>query len=518
MPKPLLLHRPAGVYVRFLVPADLRGHVGSRFIVRSVHERGDAARLVAAIMGLALSQAFQAIRVGRMVDVKKLLDGLGQGNNLREWTLEGVRLPNGVNIDRLQADGPQDQESLERFIARLGIGGNVPAVAPPTGQPQANSGPLLSKASADYLGDLGRAIKRGELEEKTKTESAHSLRLLAGVLAADKPVGDINTDDIRAFFDAVLIWPKRASQREPYKGKMVQEVLTLVRANPEPPPAAWTVDKHRQRLSAFFNQQIKAGHLSKNPVHGMAGLDKPDPDEDSGRPFTPVELSAIFEPKRFAAWAKKYPHRWFGSMLGLYSGARVNEVGQLEIADVEQVDGVWGFAVRKNREKGKKTKNKPTRRFVPIAKPVLDAGLLDYIEDAKAAGHSRLFPNLPNSTGLGFGRQLSRQFIDYLRNQCGITEEGSGFHYFRHTIASALDGLISPKTLTQITGHKRKSDHDESSVINDFYIKKTLPQRQAALALFKPDVALPAYTRGQFKRALRDAPVEWVRKRDGESS
>ncbi len=32
-------------------------------------------------------------------------------------------------------------------------------------------------------------------------------------------------------------------------------------------------------------------------------------------------------------------------------------------------------------------------RIVPIAKPLLDAGFLEFVEDMKATGHPRLFPS-----------------------------------------------------------------------------------------------------------------------------
>jgi hypothetical protein len=47
MPKPLLLKRRSGLYVRFLVPGDLQGQIGSRFILRSLQgARADGARLI----------------------------------------------------------------------------------------------------------------------------------------------------------------------------------------------------------------------------------------------------------------------------------------------------------------------------------------------------------------------------------------------------------------------------------------------------------------------------------------
>ncbi len=83
--------------------------------------------------------------------------------------------------------------------------------------------------------------------------------------------------------------------------------------------------------------------------------------------------------------------------------------------------------------------------------------------------------------------QMSKQFCAYLRGH-GIQEEGSGFHYFRHTLASFLDGKGSEKTIVYITRHKRKGAGEESSIIHDFYIKKTLSDRKAAIDLFTPNI------------------------------
>lgn len=60
--------------MRFLVPIDLRRQIGSRFLIRPLHLRlGDAARLVSAYTGMALSNAFQALRQGKPVDLDEVL-------------------------------------------------------------------------------------------------------------------------------------------------------------------------------------------------------------------------------------------------------------------------------------------------------------------------------------------------------------------------------------------------------------------------------------------------------------
>ena len=176
-------------------------------------------------------------------------------------------------------------------------------------------------------------------------------------------------------------------------------------------------------------------------------------------------------------------------------------MAQLRVADIETVDGVPGFHVRVAAE-GQSVKNKNSRRFVPFALPVLEAGILAYWLEAREAGHERLFPNLPNSTGLGFGRQLSRQFTTHIKRQ-GVDEKGQGFHGFRHTIADRLDEAgASEAAIAAITGHARGQ-----SVLQRHYIdRRTLPDRVRTLALFRPPVSLPAYTPGQFDDALKAAP------------
>ena len=226
--------------------------------------------------------------------------------------------------------------------------------------------------------------------------------------------------------------------------------------------------------------------MEKSPITArMLKVDTSD--EATGRPFTDDELLKIFGDD-FLKWAAKYPHRRWGPILGLYSGARVTEVAQLYVADIEQIEGVWGFHVN-DRFAGQKIKNKASRRFVPLAQPVLDSGFLAFHNEAKEAKQLRLFPDLPNSTGLGYGRQLSRQFSSHLK-KLGV-EDGVAFHAFRHTMATRLNRAKKSELETaRITGHTVTG-----SVLSKHYIdEQTLPERVDTLAAFKVPVTLPIYT------------------------
>lgn len=510
LPKPLLISRSAGLYARFFVPTDLRALIGSRYLVRSLgNRRGDHARLVAAMMGMALCSAFDAMRKGMTVDLDELLEKVRSGA-IKELTLSDVTLPDGTRIAQAQLDTPADAamfadlmdrsrqvEPSEVTSARVAKRRDQMRSASQSISSHAPNALMLSKAMADHLSDLTGA----RLHQKTVLESRHTLRLFAGIIGEDVPVASLTQDHVRAFFEGVRYWPSNATKRPAYRDLSVPEVIKLAKRNDEPEPAAWTMAKHRQRLSVFLVSLVEGKHLAVNPLAGIRAISTPD-SEDTGSPFTDAELKAIFDPVEFPKWALKYPHRWFGPILGLYSGARVNEIAQLRLEDIETIDGVPGFFVRKVGKK-QSVKNKHSRRFIPLAQPVIDCGFLDYVKEAREAGLERLFPDLPNSTGLGYGRQLSRQFSVYIKRQ-GVSEKGQGFHGFRHTIASKLDEAgVSASAIGALTGHGTGQ-----TVLEKFYIdRRSLPDRVATLAKLTDLPLLPVYERTQFKNNLNHKTV-----------
>ncbi len=522
MPKPLLLARPSGLYARFLVPKDLRTAIGSRFLVRPLHAvKGDRARLVAASMGMALCEAFNAMRQGAEVDLKKALEA-AQAEGRRDLILKDVQLRNGTRVAEAQLETFQDVDMLERLMRlaetdplAAAVAGYVPTAPTPVPAPV---GPLLSECIAKHL----ERLEGAKLDRRTIMDSQHTLRLLLGVIG-DLPAAALAEDHVQAFLGAVEHWPRHATKKPAYRDLSVLEVIERAKASGEPPPKNGTLTKHWDRLAVFVGYLQTMAVLRHNP---MAGLTPPDErhsemEPDTGRPFTPKELQAVFGPA-FLPWASKYPHRFWGPLLGLYSGARVTEVAQLRVADVMHVDGVPGFLVT-TKAKGNKVKNPNSLRFVPLAQPVLDAGFLAYVEEVRAAGLERLFPDLPNSTGLGLGRQLSRQFSTYIKRQ-GIEEEGMGFHAFRHYFITHLDRALAATgmemgdrdvAIGRITGHAKPPQ----SVLRKVYVDReglavpaavqpeTLPKRVETLAMFTAPVVLPAHAPGQFADNLKRAAV-----------
>lgn len=207
MPKPLLLARPAGLFVRFLVPADLREQVGSRFIVRSLRGlRGDPARLAAAVLGVALSQAFEALRRGGdVVDIKKILDDAqraASSGSMREWTATGVQIGR-VSLGTVQVNGEQDARDFADTVKALlshpdnqvdvaSIGQVRPEERAVSTHPEPALEHLLLDEIDGHLADL----ERRRLHPDTITESKHALRIFAA-LTGNIPVRCIKATHVR---------------------------------------------------------------------------------------------------------------------------------------------------------------------------------------------------------------------------------------------------------------------------------------------------------------------------------
>lgn len=267
MPKPLFLHRRAGLYVRFRVPADLLSVVGSRFLVRPLKMvKGDRARLVAETMAVALSEAFGQMRQGIVVDLKKALEA-ARSEGRRDLTLGEVTLPNGAVFRNVQIDNEQDERQFRAIVREASATTVRPtrSIAAATPKAATKKEDLLSHQMEVHIKDLVRAGR----EKKTVLDSRHSLRLFLGIVG-DKAAADVSSDDCRLFFDEVQFWPRNASKIPGYKDLSVRDIIQQGKETKVAPPAGHTMSKHRQRLSAFFNFLINEERLAKSPLKGIS--------------------------------------------------------------------------------------------------------------------------------------------------------------------------------------------------------------------------------------------------------
>lgn len=384
---------------------------------------------------------------------------------------------------------------------------------------------LLSVEVADYLADM----KRRRLRSATIEKNDHHFRLLR-VATGDIPVDQIQPRHIQKFWDVLRWWPSQVGSNRIYLGKTDEEIFRMGEASNRKPRADATVDVAISMMSTFFNHLVRRGVISLSPMASFSAPKRSLVKKKKARAeFSAEELATIFDYAIFVPWAKKAPHLWWGPMIGLYTGARVSEVAQLKVSDVVFDCGVWCFQIQVTEDEDgvvrQEAKGESSLRTVPIAQPLLDAGFLDFLEDAKAGGHPRLFPQLRRGkskstgedNGTSYGAALGRVFSQQLKRIMPI-EKGRAFHCFRHTLITQLRIARVPlEDIASITGH---SDGDglpaplqfktmQSHYIHmpDEVVRATQVQ---TLAIFDPNVALPKYVRGQFAHCFGPHAKQYV--------
>lgn len=464
--KPLLLRRPSGLVVRFLLPLDVRAHLGQRFVVRRVSPDLPWARLEAAALGVALDQAVKRWRRGDSVDLKKALEAAQRSS--KDFTIQKVTLPSGAVLEGVEV---ADDADAQRFRSATGL--DAIGVMPP---PRASTSRRLSEQIERHLADMKRAGRHA----KNLLDTKHSMRIFIEVVG-DKRLDEVRPDDVRTFLDALEVWPANAHKLKQFKDKTATEILKAVKGYDGERLQERTKQKHRDRLATFFNACEREGLLATVPPHrALPRRAKSTGSKVTRQPFKAEEVARIFGPT-WPKWSAKWPHRKWVPLLALFTGARLNELSQLYKDDFVKEGGVMGFWIR-DRRPDQRLKNETSRRFVPLPSRLLELGLLDYVNELPK--DSRLFPRLKFSQTSGYGDAVGDQFGRYL-DSIHMKEKWLTFHSFRHTLISRMSselGIAKP-IITTITGHKFEDNSAFEGYVHESQVAQMLPalERHAKL-------------------------------------
>ena len=200
-----------------------------------------------------------------------------------------------------------------------------------------------------------------------------------------------------------------------------------------------------------MNFAIDEGYVDRNPFRGLKVADDVHP-RDKRNPFTNKQLRQIFDAPLYRGCVNdqggydqsgpNYPRRgrfWI-PLIALYSGMRLNEICQLDLADVKTVGGVECFSVTPESARGgkdKKVKTMSSRRLVPIHTKLIEIGFLNYVADRRRQASIKLFPELPISATGYFSDPFSKWFVRFLI-KCGAARDKTSFHSFRHCFRDAM--------------------------------------------------------------------------------
>lgn len=449
-----LSRRGARYYIRRVVPTDLIAHLGRREIVRSLgtSDRREGERLC----------RLEAVKLDHLFDIARqelkslpLSEGIATRPDAAiqfaydRWA-DGAREQNAnEREDGYEARTPYREAllDLERDrndaaeVARIrGGAATIRAVPPPTpnripqGQGRTSLGVVIDQWVAE----------RAPLP---KTIAAHiAVANWFHERIGRMPVEEISRADIMAF-----------------KASMIASGVSTP-----------NVKSKLSRLSTLLNFAKNNSIIPSNPAAGVTVFDKVGDDEKRVE-FSLEALAAIFTSPVYAT-DDRPPHgkgeaAYWLPILALYSGARLNELGQLRPGDIKQVPYVgaddddksaWVISLVFDAADGIRLKNKGSRRIIPIHPVLVSLGFIEYVEGARAAGWTRIFPELKANIYGTVTAKWSEWFSGHLRTVCGVTDKRMVFHSFRHTFSHYCRAAeVNDGVLRRLEGHSLRDISDK---------------------------------------------------------
>jgi len=340
------------------------------------------------------------------------------------------------------------------------------------------SGPvhILTDVAAEFMAEQKKAES---WVRRTEDQKKQHLELLDEILGSGIDIAKLSSVDVQHVKKTLLIYPRNRNKTGATRNLSIEELSKL---NGYEKLSVRTINTYLQTYAGLFSWAKKNRYVSENLFDGASVKESKKQAEAAKRgAFLQDQIDLMLREllQNERGLINKDYQKW-GSLIGLYTGARLNEICQIELSDIKEDAGIWYFDINDEGDK-KHLKNSASRRWVPIHDRLLELGLLGYADALRARGETRLFPEFSLSEKEGYGRALGRWFNDRFLVQLGIKSKGLVFHSFRHgMITKLLQAGVEENLAKAIVGHTRQG------VTQKHYFKQgyTLAQMQEALRNF----------------------------------
>lgn len=321
----------------------------------------------------------------------------------------------------------------------------------------------LKAAIEQFLGERRRL---GEVKPKRLMDYEAALRVLETHFGPDTPVGSIRKQQLGEVRQLLTKLPPNYSKL--FRGLGLAEIARTAEERGLPSLAPQTINtKYLAIYDAFFEWAVSCGYAAENPAHGVR-ISKAKRRNSYGT-FTVAQLNAIVKAPLYTGCLSEThiyepgscrvrDHRFWLPLIGMFTGARLNELCQLRLEDVKVVDGIWCFWIAGEGDKTVKTD--AANRLVPLHPELHRLGLVDYVEALRRRGEKQLFPEIEKGAGGYASDKPTKWFARFLRKTLGaetVEREHLVFHSFRHTVKDAMrEAGIDERMQDALIGHENK--------------------------------------------------------------
>ncbi|WP_166430647.1 tyrosine-type recombinase/integrase [Polymorphobacter arshaanensis] len=306
-------------------------------------------------------------------------------------------------------------------------------------------GPTFGEAYDRYINDPTKGWS-----DRTRESYVTCRKVATSVIGASTPMADISRTHIREFVEVLRLLPKNAAKRFPTLSP--RQAADLMRHEKAPSLISTAnANTYLTSLSTFINWSVNEELLHRNPARGLRLPDQ-TAKRDKRHPFSVDQLRLIFHAplyvgclngeRGYAIPGSEYPQnaRYWVPLLALHTGMRLNEICQLDVADIESLDGIPCISVRSESLVGsrdKRLKTAASRRIVPIHRTLVELGFLAYVADQGRGQQTKLFDEIEPGPKGARSVAFSKWFTQFVR-RAGACRERTCFHSFRHNFRDEL--------------------------------------------------------------------------------
>jgi integrase len=435
---PYLQRRNDSFNFRIAVPSDLLSIISRRELTKSLNT-SDRSLAIPRSLFLAAKAKLLFQRLREMIKEKKLEEGLRVDFTF-ELSFDDFGKPTGIKV---QAE-PSEEKAVNSVIATaLGSLALLPRTPMTVVEPLKKVVPTLEEIAKAFLADYPKD-KEGMLKKHQACIPAFC------DVVGNITISELKRIHVKEFFELLQQLPPRWADIKRAKGLSLRDIAACrheVLLSEK--TFAYTYKTSINQFLVWARENFGEDGFPEISISTLRYGGTRKAGENKQRAFKPEELKRLFEGNEMASFASDPAqlHCYWLPLLGLYTGARVNEICQLNPqCDIQQDEstGIWYLSITEEGETHervkKSVKNPGSTRKVPVHSKLLEMGFDKYVAAVKAAGDRLIFPAWSPSKGRasGIAEKWFRSFV----GQCDLRDEKVGarlvgMHALRHTFSHA---------------------------------------------------------------------------------
>jgi integrase len=297
---------------------------------------------------------------------------------------------------------------------------------------------------------------------KRRAKVSSALQLVVRFFGTTTIISEIDPLRCSEFRDLLNELP--SNLRKHFPDSLALEQVTLDCAKRGLPKMAWeTQDHYLRSLKTLFGWARSKWLINDDPTLKLEPVGTRASSKEARDPFTTAQLISIFSAPLYTGCrddAEGYSvrganvirgTRFWIPLIGLFTGMRLNEICQLEVADIRQSSKGNIFIYVNADAEYKSLKSTQSKREIPIHRELKRFGFLAFVERQKSISR-KLFPELKRSKRGYYSERISRWFNEGFLINANAKTDKTSFHSFRHCFRDALRNINAPPAVVQGLG------------------------------------------------------------------